>query len=205
MQSKGERQDGQTMSDIRENHRARYEYAIRCLRRYVPPPAVILDAACGPGYGSVMLAEAGYKVYGVDCSEEAIEHARAHFAHDLVEYRVADLINRDDQELLNLVSTALGIVSIETIEHVSDDWLDILAERSHKLIVGTVPNQDVVPFDPQKHPWHLRHYTKAELVSLFGTRGYSLSDWETQYGKWIDYAMRPGDDGMTLGFVARGF
>jgi 2-polyprenyl-3-methyl-5-hydroxy-6-metoxy-1,4-benzoquinol methylase len=38
-----------------------------------------LDYACGSGYGTEILREAGYRAYGVDINEEAIAYAKKHF------------------------------------------------------------------------------------------------------------------------------
>ncbi len=42
----------------------------------LPPNARVLDMGCGPGHGSIKLAEAGLQVVGVDFSEECIRVAR---------------------------------------------------------------------------------------------------------------------------------
>jgi cyclopropane fatty-acyl-phospholipid synthase-like methyltransferase len=45
-------------------------------RRFGAPPAHILDMPCGAGRHSLALAEMGYRVTGVDLSEDAIARAR---------------------------------------------------------------------------------------------------------------------------------
>ncbi|WP_243062532.1 class I SAM-dependent methyltransferase [Humibacter sp. RRB41] len=42
-----------------------------------PPPARIADLACGTGSLSLLLAEAGHEVVGLDASERMLEHGRA--------------------------------------------------------------------------------------------------------------------------------
>lgn len=46
-----------------------------------PPPAVILDVGCGTGSLSVLLAEAGYAVAGIDFSPAMISQAKAKAQH----------------------------------------------------------------------------------------------------------------------------
>ncbi len=42
----------------------------------------VLDAACGEGYGSALLAESARSVHGVDLSTAAIEHARRRYGEE---------------------------------------------------------------------------------------------------------------------------
>src|SRR5688500_9772863 len=63
-------------------HKQRYSYfASRCRN------LAVLDAACGVGYGSAMLAKAGAQsVVGADISKEAVDYARCHFAQPSVRF-----------------------------------------------------------------------------------------------------------------------
>ncbi len=63
------------------------------LQLVMPPPRSILDLGCGTGWPSLFLARAGYQVFGVDISIDAIAIARSLAAEqgvDGVEYAVAD-------------------------------------------------------------------------------------------------------------------
>lgn len=65
----------------------------RLARLIPPPPARVLDAACGPGLYAVRLARRGWDVVGVDTGTAVLRHARA-LARDArveVEFRRADL------------------------------------------------------------------------------------------------------------------
>lgn len=73
---------------------------------------VVLDIACGEGYGSAVLAGAAACVYGVDISPDAIAHAKAKYQRPNVEFltgRCADIPLADGAVDL--------VVSFETIEH----------------------------------------------------------------------------------------
>src|SRR5262249_61229958 len=67
-------------------HSQRYEFfAPICTGKRV------LDAACGVGYGSRIIAGHGAaQVCGVDLSREAIDYATMHFSHPAIRYVVAD-------------------------------------------------------------------------------------------------------------------
>lgn len=55
----------------------------------VAPPARLLDVPCGSGRHALQLAALGYRVTGIDLSEDAIAHARA--AGGTAEFRCADM------------------------------------------------------------------------------------------------------------------
>lgn len=190
----GERQIGNQLSDIAPNHVSRYEWATLELQLRLPAGSRVLDAACGVGYGSWLLANAGFIVDCFDYSTEAENYQRK-FHHENIQFRRDDIMNIQGRgEEYN------AVVSLETIEHVaSEEWI-IDVGRMTDIMVGTVPNQDVVPFDAEKYPWHHRHYTKNEVIELM--HDWEIESWATQIAKWEDHEMRPGDHGMTLGWVA---
>ncbi|MDB5068821.1 MAG: putative Trans-aconitate 2-methyltransferase [Chloroflexi bacterium] len=65
----------------------------RLAKLIAPPPARVLDAACGPGLYAVRLARMGWDVVGVDTGEPVLRHARglAREAGVAAEFRRADL------------------------------------------------------------------------------------------------------------------
>ena len=81
----GERQVSPTLDGIRGDHRNRYQWAIQHVIGRVT------DLACGVGYGSVILAEAGIKVRAVDIDSEAIAYAKEYYLHPLINYHCADI------------------------------------------------------------------------------------------------------------------
>jgi 2-polyprenyl-3-methyl-5-hydroxy-6-metoxy-1,4-benzoquinol methylase len=193
----GVRQVGKKLKQIAPNHTARYRWAIEELKNLLPVGSRILDAAGGCGYGSYMLAEAGFIVDMVDCSSDAVEWGRTHFAHEGLTFRV------DDLPFSSIPDCYDAVVTLETIEHIEDAqaWIGQIAIMT-SIVIGTVPNQVVVPFDKKMHKWHFRHYTVKEVQNLM--EGWNVKSWATQFEKWDEEKakMRPGQDGMTLGFVA---
>lgn len=77
--------------------------------------AVVLDIACGAGYGSDLLATRATKVYGFDISTEAVDYAKAHYPSKKIEFRVSDATKIDLPD-----GGVDRVVSFETIEHVKD-------------------------------------------------------------------------------------
>lgn len=85
----------------------------------------VLDAACGEGYGSALLAQRAREVIGIDLSAEAIAHARARYG------QVAHL--RFETGDVTALPARLGrfdlISSFETLEHVD-------AEAQQQMLAG---------------------------------------------------------------------
>jgi SAM-dependent methyltransferase len=110
LESTGERlvPDRQRGQLVHAEHLARYFYAAPLAR-----DRVVLDAACGEGYGTAILGAAGAaSVVGVDVDEATVEHAHARHGIDVRRADVADL--PFDDGAFDLV------VSFETIEHVAE-------------------------------------------------------------------------------------
>ncbi|WHZ24849.1 MAG: hypothetical protein OJF47_003961 [Nitrospira sp.] len=73
---------------------------------------IVLDIACGEGYGSSLLAGTAARVYGVDIAPDAIVHAKAVYGRPNLEF----LVGRCAQIPLPDGAVDL-VVSFETIEH----------------------------------------------------------------------------------------
>ncbi len=73
---------------------------------------VVLDIACGEGYGSAVLAEAAARVYGVDIAPDAVAHANGTYHRPNLEF----LVGRCADIPLPAGTVDL-VVSFETIEH----------------------------------------------------------------------------------------
>lgn len=72
-----------------------------------------LDAACGEGYGSALLARGASSVDGVDISEETITHARQRYGYlNGLDFHVADCTTLPFED-----DVFDRVVSFETLEH----------------------------------------------------------------------------------------
>lgn len=184
----GERILPRQLSEIKPNHRARYEWAAH----FCQPGMRVLDAAAGVGYGSYILASKGCYVDAVDLEPEAEAFHNHYWKHPNVEFTTGDILEIDGKWD--------AIVSLETIEHIEEPekWRELW---NAPILIASVPNQDVVPFSKESHKFHERHYTKDEFEEFLNEAGWKVQSWWTQYGKWEKFQMIPGTGGMTLGVV----
>lgn len=178
-----ERQTAPDLSGIRGDHVGRYKFAAERVSGRV------LDAACGVGYGSKILADAGCRVRAVDRSGAAIEYANTHYSHENIDYVQADVL------------TATGffdwVVSFETVEHLQEDGalLRRFSGMAPKLLVS-VPNESVLKYTKQRFPYHVRHYTPGELEAVLRGSGWNPVHWWSQLT--TGEKVTPGTRGRTL-------
>jgi len=162
------------LGDVRADHVRRYEFAINTLARHGAQR--VLDAACGIAYGSKMLADAGFQTAGIDIASAEIAHGLRYFA-SAADLSVGDILTAD-------LPKFDAVVSFETIEHIEDDaaLLRKFAGLA-PLLIASVPNQDGHPFDPKRHPDHVRHYRLQEFEDLLTGAGYTIREWLSQTNK----------------------
>lgn len=170
----GERQVAPTVEGIRRDHRARYEWVAS---RFNGSRPVIVDAACGVGYGSAILAQAGADVLAFDRSEAAVGYARAHYNHDpRITYFRGDAYTVDD------LGPANAVCAFEILEHLAKPGIALRrwAKMAKRLYVS-VPNEDGFAFGG-KILHHVRHYTRTEFADLLSANGWQVTEWWSQDG-----------------------
>lgn len=157
------------------NHYLRYDFASNLLSREAAE-GPLLDAACGVGYGSHILAtRLGRRVVGVDRDERALALARKHFAHERISF-----LKDDCQSLANASEKApyAAIVSFETLEHLPRpvDFLracrGILANGG-TFVVSTPNSRVSSPDGKPDWEYHEREYTAGEFLALVKEAGFS--------------------------------
>lgn len=149
------------------------ESAIHCARYanilHLVKDKVVLDIACGEGYGSALLMKAGAKrVVGVDISEESIKNAKELFGEYNVEFIISDantIAERYGDDFFDV------IVSIETIEHIKTPEIFLSAikktAKENAIFYITCPNDYwYYPNNEQFNPYHIRKYTFQEFTEL---------------------------------------
>jgi len=154
---------GKTNSYLEKAHLNRYRFA----ESYVKGK-VVLDIACGSGYGASILAREAKRVEGVDISKDSIKYARKHFKSKNIEFFVGDAVKL---EFLEPGSFDV-IVSFETIEHLIKYKLFLqeikrVLKKDGTFIVST-PNKKYSSPHSKKplDPFHYIEFYKEEFFSL---------------------------------------
>ncbi len=163
----GERYTPERGREIAYEHWHRY-----ALARPLAAGRRVLDAACGEGYGSALVARAGGRVLGLDADADTIGHARARYAGiPGLAYEQAD-------------ATALGhlpdasfdlILSFETLEHVQaqesllDGFARLLAPGG-LLLVSTPDKRVYTDLTGEVNPHHVRELYRDQFEALLAPR-----------------------------------
>ena len=158
----GERFTPECVREIWYEHWHRYLFAWR-----IAQGKRVLDAACGEGYGSALLARTAASVHGVDIDAASIAHARERYgSRENLRYETGD-------------ATRLGaepgsydlIVSFETLEHVDEQ------ERMLEGFARALSEDGVLVISsPDKHTYsevagfrnefHTRELYRDELLAM---------------------------------------
>jgi 2-polyprenyl-3-methyl-5-hydroxy-6-metoxy-1,4-benzoquinol methylase len=147
-------------------HIARYQLAAEI----IPTGSIILDAACGMGYGSEVLATVAKakQVIGIDTSDNAIIYANTAFSDSL---RAIRFEQRDVSDLDSMETEFFdAVVSFETLEHLENptDFMRHVTRllRPGGIFISSIPNRwvDNAGIDP--NPWHKQVFDHASYYAL---------------------------------------
>lgn len=147
-------------------HLERYEYAAARVA-----DKLVVDCACGTGYGSATLARAGAAaVVGVDIDDAAVAYARRNHAHERVTYVVGDAATYMPPFLPEVW------VTLETVEHLVDPeaylrtaWRRLAPDA---LLIASVPTT----VSTDGNPFHLTDFTRKSWHRLLAATGFVAED-----------------------------
>ncbi len=147
-------------------HLERYEFAATHVgeRR-------VVDCACGTGYGSAILADAGAAVVvGVDIDSSAVAFASQHHARLSISYELADATAYAPPFAPDLW------VTLETVEHLPDPAAYLRATWTRlapdALLIASVPTT----VSTDGNPFHLTDFTRASWHRLLAATGFVVED-----------------------------
>jgi 2-polyprenyl-3-methyl-5-hydroxy-6-metoxy-1,4-benzoquinol methylase len=158
----GERFTPECVREIWYEHYHRYAFAL---------PLVlgkrVLDAACGEGYGSAMIAPHAGSVLGVDLSEEAVTHARNRYGDSGARFEQADVTALDH---LPAASFDL-ILSFETLEHLQAQQQMLAGFRrllapDGLLLISTPDKRNYSDLPNFRNEHHVRELYRDEFERL---------------------------------------
>jgi len=176
-------------------HKHRYDAIIN----EIGEQDIILDIACGTGYGTNMLAgKSKGRVVGGDISEQAVQDCSKRWNQNSLEFKVLDGTNLDFPD-----NTFDVLVSFETIEHTTE-YMKMLSEFNRVLKPNgrafiSTPNFPInSPTGVVLNKYHTQEFVYEEVdemmnktfndVSIFGQKyiRYQDSSFKKKVGKSME-------------------
>jgi len=160
----GERLTTKVYGESTVAHLHRYSHALEYVQG-----KVVLDIACGEGYGTNMLGEKASFVYGVDISDEAIGHAQLKYNKQNIKF-----IKGSTDEIPLKDESVDVIVSFETIEH-HDKHHEMISECKRVLkkdgifIISSPDKYYYSDSRNYKNAYHVKELYQQEFYELVKT------------------------------------
>jgi O-antigen biosynthesis protein len=128
---------------------------------------VVLDIACGNGYGTNYLSSYAKKIIGIDIDSLAINLCKEQYSNDSIEFNIGSVSS------IPLDNNAVDIVvSFETIEHVSVEMQKEFMQEVIRvlkpggfLIVST-PNLDSHQYTDIDNDFHIKEFKHDEFIGF---------------------------------------
>jgi 2-polyprenyl-3-methyl-5-hydroxy-6-metoxy-1,4-benzoquinol methylase len=126
---------------------------------------IVLDIACGEGYGTNLLSQKAKFINGVDISEESIKHAKEKYNTLNIDFQIGSA-----SEIPCKTSHFDVVVSFETIEHHTEHELMFqeikrVLKKDGILIISS-PEKDIYHLRDPNNLFHIKELTLEELLQL---------------------------------------
>lgn len=165
----GERFTPECVREMAYEHWHRYAWASQLVGG-----KVVLDAACGEGYGSFLLSRQAASVTGVDIDQQTVDHARRRYPAENLVFEQADCTR------LPLADDSVDVVvSFETLEHLAEhdalltEFRRVLKDDGF-LLLSSPDRKTYSDETGYDNPFHVRELYRHEFEDLLGRH---FSDW----------------------------
>jgi len=165
-------------------HLKRYEFAKTYMKG-----KLILDVACGVGYGARYLSDAGNRVIGVEIDSESITYAQKRYSSS-----GQPLFVQSDATVLGINSDIFDVIcAFETIEHIRDvdGFLGELKRvlKPNGLFIVSTPIVGETNISPD-NPFHNQEWNPTDFKHLLAqyfidVKVFSQSRRQTEVSKWV--------------------
>lgn len=133
---------------------------------------IVVDAACGEGYGTSIIANKALKVIGIDIDTKSIERAKEKYTAANIKF-----IN-GNVAILPLENESIDVfVSFETIEHISEElqfkFLEEIARVLKKdgILIMSTPNKEIYSdLFNYNNEFHIKEFYKEEFVQFIQSK-----------------------------------
>lgn len=142
----------------RYGHDFRYHLAAG----FIKTGYTVLDAACGTGYGPLVMGNFGYAYLGVDRVTPTDLPTWGEYPN-YIDWRIEDLI-APSHWICDFAANRTDVfIGFETIEHLANysNYIELAKSVEHWIIMSA-------PVVPTKHinPWHLHDFVPGQLQLL---------------------------------------
>lgn len=148
------------------NHYGKFEHLHRyALASEYVEGKIVLDIACGEGYGTNLLSQKAKMVCGVDISDEAITHAKEKYKKSNIEFRFGSAAK------IPYANDSFDLVtSFETIEHLVEHE-EMFSEikrvlKSDGVLILSSPERNIYAQRDPDNKYHVKELTLSELLEL---------------------------------------
>lgn len=149
--------------EIAIEHYQRYRFASQ-----MTLGKLVLDAACGEGYGSSLIAQNAKKVIGLDIDKEAVNNANSKYGNDKLSFVEGSV------ETLPFENAYFDmVISYETIEHVNESVQKAFLTEIKRvlkpggILIMSTPNKTVYTDSVSSHnQFHIKEFYIQEYVDF---------------------------------------
>lgn len=158
-------------TEIYKEHMKRYEFA----QTFIQKDDVVLDIACGVGYGSKFLSQQrNCVVYGCDISSETIQYAQENYSFKKVIFQT---MNATPLSFSNNFFDC--IICFETLEHLKNYTLALeefsrVLKNNGMLIIST-PNKEISLKHQSENEYHVNEFTHDEFIKILSDNFKKIS------------------------------